>query len=270
MHALVANRPASALTLVGIILGVASIIAVMTALALVQATFEHEMSVLGSQTFQVQSGRPAGFASDGRAARCHAEAAAHAAGKAQLIRERVPSVDIVGSELWDFGFTAEYKGESTNRTSRSWAERPSIRRTTRTTSGQGRNLSPIDLRAAAKVAVIGDAIAQKLFPFVDPVGHDILVDHRKYEIIGVFDEKKSAFGGQLRQLRHDPGDDVPQHLRDRPTASGNARSVNITVRSKTPELPERRDRPHAARSASGARSQAGRAGTTSTSSTASR
>src|SRR3954462_13465204 len=63
-HALVTNRLRSALTLVGIILGVASILAVMTALALVQATFEHEMSVLGSQTFQVQKWPAGGFASD--------------------------------------------------------------------------------------------------------------------------------------------------------------------------------------------------------------
>ena len=64
LHSLLTNRLRSALTLVGIILGVASIIAVMTALALVQATFEHEMSVLGSQTFQVRKWPAGGFASD--------------------------------------------------------------------------------------------------------------------------------------------------------------------------------------------------------------
>ncbi|MEO6461445.1 MAG: ABC transporter permease, partial [Candidatus Eisenbacteria bacterium] len=58
------NRLRSALTLLGIVAGVASIIAVMTALALVQATMEKEMSVLGSQTFQAQKWPAGGFASD--------------------------------------------------------------------------------------------------------------------------------------------------------------------------------------------------------------
>jgi len=64
MRALAANRLRSALTLLGIVAGVASIIAVMTALALVQATLEREMSVLGSQTFQAQKWPAGGFASD--------------------------------------------------------------------------------------------------------------------------------------------------------------------------------------------------------------
>src|SRR5258707_8375657 len=113
LHALVANRLRSALTLVGIVVGVTSIIAVMPALALVQATFEREMSVLGSQTFQVQKWRAGGFPSDvvrGRAMRRPPLTLKEAA----LIRDRVPTVDIVGSELWDFGFVVEYKGVQTN------------------------------------------------------------------------------------------------------------------------------------------------------------
>jgi putative ABC transport system permease protein len=47
------------------------------------------------------------------------------------------------------------------------------------------------------VVVIGYAIAKKLFPFVDPIGREVLVDHRKYRVVGVFDEKKSAFGGNF-------------------------------------------------------------------------
>ena len=48
------NKLRSALTLFGIILGVASIIGVMTAISIVQKTMEREMTILGSQTFQLQ------------------------------------------------------------------------------------------------------------------------------------------------------------------------------------------------------------------------
>src|SRR5437762_5324624 len=113
ISSIIANKLRSVLTLVGIVAGVASIIAVMTAISLVQATLEHEMSVLGSQTFQVQKWPAGGFASDAvrRAAMRRPPLTLK---EAQLIRDRVPSVDIVGAELWDFGFTAEYNGESTN------------------------------------------------------------------------------------------------------------------------------------------------------------
>jgi putative ABC transport system permease protein len=234
LQALVANRLRSALTLVGIVLGVASIIAVMTALALVQATFEREMSVLGSQTFQVQKWPAGGFASDSERRRAMRRPPITLK-EAALIRERVPSVDIVGSELWDFGFTAEYKGESTNPNISICGGTPEYPPNNTHYVGMGRNLSPMDIRTAAHVAVIGHAIAGKLFPFTDPVGRDLLVDHRKYRIVGVFDEKKSAFGGNFDNYVLIP---VSTFLSvygptDR---NGMARSVNITVRSKTPAL----------------------------------
>ena len=49
-----AHKLRSLLTLVGIVAGVASIIAVMTGISVVQAAMEKEMSVLGSRVFQVQ------------------------------------------------------------------------------------------------------------------------------------------------------------------------------------------------------------------------
>ena len=52
--AIVGSKLRSSLTLLGIVAGVASIIAVMTAIQVVQSAMEHEMSVLGTQTFQVQ------------------------------------------------------------------------------------------------------------------------------------------------------------------------------------------------------------------------
>ena len=54
LGAIGSNKLRAFLTLVGIVLGVASIIGVMTAITVMQDTMEKEMSVLGAQTFQVQ------------------------------------------------------------------------------------------------------------------------------------------------------------------------------------------------------------------------
>ncbi|MCC6651912.1 MAG: ABC transporter permease [Candidatus Eisenbacteria bacterium] len=234
LGAILANKLRSVLTLVGIVAGVASIIAVMTAISLVQATMEQEMSVLGSQTFQIQKWPAGGFTSEAERRKAMRRPPLTLA-NAEAIRAQVPTVDLVGSEIWEFGFSAEYHGESTNPNLSIVGGTPEYPPNNTHYVGLGRNLSPMDMRSAANVVVIGHAIAQKLFPFVDPVGREILLDRRRYRVVGVFDEKKSAFGGNFDNYVLMPVTTFlgVYGLTDR---QGNMRSVNITVRAKTPEL----------------------------------
>ncbi|MFN8178299.1 MAG: ABC transporter permease [bacterium] len=234
LDAILAHKLRSTLTLVGIVAGVASIIGVMTAISLVQRTLEKEMSVLGTQTFQVQKWPAGGFASDAQRRRAQRRPPLTLA-EAELIRKQVPSADIVGSEIWDFGFAAQYKGETTNPNLSICGGTPEYSVNNTHYVGLGRDLSPMDVRSAARVAVIGHAIAEKLFPFAEPIGRDLLVDKRPYRVVGVFDEKKSAFGGSFDNYVLIPVTTFLDiyGLTDR---EGRTRSVNITVRAKTPEL----------------------------------
>jgi len=234
MGAILSNKLRSILTLVGIVAGVASIIAVMTAISVVQRTMEKEMSVLGAQTFQVQKWPAGGFHSDAsrrRAMRRPPLTLENAA----AIRKHVSSVDIVGSEIWDFGFVVQYKGEATNPNISIVGGTPEYAPNNTHYVGLGRNISQIDVQSARKVAVIGYAIAQKLFPFADPIAKEVRVDGRKYTVVGVFDEKKSAFGGSYDNYVLIP---VSTFLNTYGIVGrdGFTRSVNITVRAKTPEL----------------------------------
>jgi putative ABC transport system permease protein len=85
------------------------------------------------------------------------------------------------------------------------------------------------------VAVIGYALAQELFPFIDPVGHTIKVNGRKMRVIGVFEEKKSAMGGGFDNYVLMP---ITVFQRDygRYQDDGQLRTVNVTVRAKSPDL----------------------------------
>ena len=113
MGAIFSNKLRSVLTLVGIVAGVASIISVMTAISVVQGALEREMSVLGAQVFQVQKWPAGGFHSDADRRKAMRRPP-FTLENAQTIRDQVGTVDIVGSEIWDFGFAAEYRGERTN------------------------------------------------------------------------------------------------------------------------------------------------------------
>jgi putative ABC transport system permease protein len=234
LRAIVGNKLRSALTLVGIVAGVASIIAVMTAISVVQGTLEREMSVLGAQTFQVQKWPAGGFNSDADRRRAMRRPPLTLK-NAEAIREGVKTVDLVGSEIWDFGFVVAYKGETTNPNIAIVGGTPEYPTNNTHYVGLGRNLSQMDARSASRVAVIGYAIGRKLFPFADPIGREIRADGREYRVIGVFDEKKSAFGGNFDNYVLIPVStflDIYGPV-DR---GGNDRSVNITVRAKTPEL----------------------------------
>ncbi len=228
------NKLRSTLTLFGIVLGVASIIGVMTAISVIQTTMETEMSILGAQTFQVQKWPAGGFNSDEERRKAFRRPPLTLA-DAQAVRENVKTADIVGAELWDFGFKAEYKGEETNENLAICGGTPEYAANNTHYVGLGRNISQMDVRSRRRVVVIGFAIAQKLYPFVDPIGREIRVDGRKYQVIGVFDEKKSAFGAGYDNYVLMP---VTTYVSTYGLTGGDgfARSVNITVHAKTPEL----------------------------------
>src|SRR5438876_8866122 len=92
MGTLLSNKLRSILTLVGIVAGVASIIAVMTGIAVVQSAMEREMTVLGGQTFQVQKWPAGGFNTDAKRRKAMLRPPLTLA-NAQAIREQVKSVD---------------------------------------------------------------------------------------------------------------------------------------------------------------------------------
>lgn len=227
------NKLRSSLTLVGIVLGVASIIAVMTGISVIQGTMEKEMTVLGTQTFQVQKW-PSGFSTP-EERRKAMRRPPMTLSDAQAIRDHVKSVDIVGSEIWDFGFKAEYRSEETNDNLAIVGGTPEYPQNNTHFVGQGRNISQMDVHAGRRVVVIGHAIAQELFPFVDPVGRKIRVDDREYSVVGVFDEKKSAFGSQYDHYILMPVSTFLNTYGD-VNRDGFARSVNITVHARTPEI----------------------------------
>ncbi len=227
------NKLRSFLTLVGIVLGVASIIGVMTAISVMQTTMEKEMTVLGAQTFQLQKW-PNGFSSDEQR-RAAQKWPPVTLDEAQAIREQVPSVDLVGTEIWDYGKVASYKGTTTEPSITLCGGSPEYSENNTQFIGEGRNLSRMDMLASRRVAVLGNALAQQLFPFTDPIGKTILLDGRKFEVIGVFVKKVSAFGGPYETMALIPSGAYTQiyGMIDR---EGFPRSVNVTVHSKTPEL----------------------------------
>jgi putative ABC transport system permease protein len=230
-----AHKLRSFLTLIGIIVGVSSIIGVMTGISVIQKTIEGELSVLGNTVFQVQKwlNGPSTRAERIKAARRRPTTTEHA----DAIRENVSTVSLVGSELWSFGHVVKFRDKTTEANKTVCGGTPEYPPNNTHYVLHGRNISQEDITIGRNVCVIGHSIAQELFPWINPVNKIVKVDGRKFTVIGVFEEKKSAFGAGYDNYILMPIS-LFKKLYGMKDANrpGGLRSVNITVRAKSPEL----------------------------------
>ena len=230
-----AHKLRSALTLVGVIAGVAAIIATMTGVSVAQNQMEQELSVLGSTVFQAQKYPPRGFQNQQYDYREIGRWPPLTVEHARAIREHVPTVDLVGAEHWHYNVRVAYNGESTEPNCMICGGTPEYPENNTHFVELGRNISPEDVRVGRRVVVLGYAIAQRLFPFVDPIGKTVKVDGHKLTVAGVFAEKKSALGGNFDNYVLMPITVYEKQWGAR-DGRGRPRSINITVRARSPEL----------------------------------
>ncbi len=234
LTAITSHKLRSFLTLVGIIAGVASIIGVMTGISVIQNTIESELSVLGSTVFQVQkwaAGGPMSEEERRKIMKRRPTTVAHA----DAIRKNVSTVSLVGSELWDFGHIIKYRDKSTNPNITICGGTPEYPPNNTHFIRHGRNISHEDVKIGRQVVVLGPAIVKELFPWTDPLQQTVKIDGRKFLVIGVFEEKKSALGGNFDNYSLMPINTYKNIYGER-NPFGRENSVNITVRAKSPEV----------------------------------
>jgi putative ABC transport system permease protein len=238
LESIAAHKLRSFLTLIGIIAGVAAIIAVMTGVSVIQHQMEDELSVLGTRVFQAQKWPPRGFGNrDNRDWRKIQRFPPLTVEHADMIREKVSNVDLVGAELWGYRARAGYRDITTEPVNVICGGTPEYSENNTHFVELGRNITHEDVRVARRVVVLGHAVANELFPFIDPIGKTIRVDGRKYIVQGVFAERKSATGGNFDNYILMPITLYKKVYgsRDR---DGNPVSVNITIRAVSNEVLE--------------------------------
>ena len=230
LSAIKASKLRSVLTLLGIAVGVFSIIAVMTAIGVLRNSIEEGMTQLGANTFQIQK-FPTGFEGGHDARRRLRNRKDITSEQANAVREKATLAEAVGLEVWQFGNQVAWRGEKTNPNIQIAGENLDGLITNDWTIDVGRGLNQQDLDLAAPVAVLGKAVSDKLFPpSVNPVGEDIRVRGQVFKVIGVFASKGSALGGNADNFIAIPITTFFQRF-------GRAdRSVNIMVKARSREV----------------------------------
>jgi putative ABC transport system permease protein len=192
LFAVRANKLRSILTLLGVVVGVFSIIAVMTALQVLQNSIESGLSQLGTNTFQIQ--RMPNFAS--RAEWLKALSRKKITyDQARRVGERITLAELVGIEGWQGGLSVQAQGNKTNPNVALAGENVDGVPTNNWAVKDGRSLSDNDLLYASDVAIIGPDVASKVFPKGNALGSIIKAGSFRYTVVGVFEEKGAMLGG---------------------------------------------------------------------------
>ena len=216
----------SLLTMLGIIIGISTVILVVGMIENYRNSIQNDLSKLGANTFQVERNDDEAFRDpDKRRYRKIINRQV-----AEIIRERCPSVRFVGAELWRRGQSISYKGEKTNLSMMIGGATPEFAVNNGYSLETGRFLTERDIISHTKVTVIGMDAVDKLFPRENPVGRVVRINGQKFTVIGVFEKQGAATIGQGRDNR------VIIPITSWEDMWGKKQSANLTIMAKSPEL----------------------------------
>lgn len=194
MGALTAHKLRSGLTLLGILVGVFSIIVVMTAMRALQNVMETELSQLGANTFQIQKwpampvGGPDGWEKYWRRQNLRYPLV-------QQLRDRATLAQSVGASSWLWSGEAVSRFEKTNPNVGMVGVTPEVFDARNWVVEEGRALMTTDLDSARNVCVLGNQLAKLLFPHSSPLHETIKFNGIKYIVVGVLEAKGGMVGG---------------------------------------------------------------------------
>ena len=187
MRALAVNKLRSALTMLGIIIGVAAVIVMIAVGGGAQARVEEQIRSLGSNLLLILSGTTTaggvrmGFGSNQTISEDDAAAIPREIPQTLAAPALRGTAQIVwGNQNWStviFGVTPEYIDV------RQWE------------LAAGRLFDTTDMAGATKVCLIGQTVARQLFGGADPVGQAIRVRRVPFTVIGVLESKGQSMMG---------------------------------------------------------------------------
>ncbi len=191
-----ARKVRSGLTILGIVIGVTSVIAVASIIDGLNGVIKERVQKLGSRTLFVTRIPP--NTGPGRLPQKVRVRKYLQDDDARYIVESCPAVDYSTTFAQRINFGAvpdsiRYGDAHVERFILRGTEPEYIDAFPLFAVGEGRFISRFDEEHGRDVVVIGQAVANSLFPQIDPIGKTVRLNGRLYEVIGVFEPDQGLF-----------------------------------------------------------------------------
>jgi putative ABC transport system permease protein len=197
LRSLSANKLRSTLTMLGVIIGVAAVISLMSIGRGAQASIDNQINSLGTNLLFVS---PGAASSNGvRQAEGSAETLTYQDAQALNDPVNLPAVAAVAPQVQSFG-QAVYRGNNAN--APILGVTPDYQNVRNYTVQNGDFISQANVTGRSQVAVLGATIAAELFTNgQDPIGQSIRINNVPFRIIGVLQSQGGGgFGSQDDQI----------------------------------------------------------------------
>jgi putative ABC transport system permease protein len=194
LSSIAAHKLRSGLTLLGVLVGVFSIVVVMTALRVLQSNIESKLNVLGANSFSVQR-FPAVQVDDSPGAyERYFRRKQFRYWMARAVAERATLAKSVG-------LTCQlYMGEVTTPWGKTNPDVPLVGvvpgtfQTRNWVVDRGRAIDETDVEGARDVCVVGASVSKRVFPHTSGVGERLKIGGISYTVVGVTEENGRLFG----------------------------------------------------------------------------
>ncbi len=193
LQSLKGNRLRTLLTILGIVVGIFSIIVIMTIITMLQGSIESGFSMLNKNTFQIQKfpamhgGGPGSMSKYRNRKDITIE-------EYYRLKDMLKQAMYVGGEEWQFGEVIKFGNKETNPNVQIAGITTEAMKTNNWIVDEGRDLRTLDIKYSNDVCVIGNDVVDKLFFNINPVGQVIRVGGKPLIIIGVLEAQPQMFG----------------------------------------------------------------------------
>jgi len=187
------NKLRTSLTILGVVVGIFSIIVIMTIVTMLQNSIENGLSMLNKNTFQIEKFdrmQEVGGGSD-RNWRNRKDITIN---EAYRLKELLTDALYVGAEQWQFGKVIKFGNYETNPNIQVAGETIDGIKTNNWKVAYGRDLRESDIEYSTNFCLLGQDIVDKIFPNMNPINQNIRVDGKPFKVAGVLERQPAMFG----------------------------------------------------------------------------
>ena len=184
------NKLRSILTLLGISIGVFSVVGVMTAIRTLESSVASGLNVFAANTFVIQKYPSIQF-SDDRKYRNRKNIDYE---QYKNLKDRAKLPVLISVSEASYVRNVKYKDKKVKNNVELFGGDEGSLRIFKTYISDGRNLAPDDIKYSRNVCILGMDVVDRLFPFEDPISKKIQIEGLNYYVVGVAERQGEAFG----------------------------------------------------------------------------